>query len=177
MLNSASTIITMDVYKRLIDRGAPQRRQVLLGRSLTLVFVVAGCLIAPIIDDPKFGGVFNYIQQFQGYIWPGVVAVFLFGILIPRTPGAAGVAGLLAGPAVYWLFQTFTSETLHFLVQVALTFAIVSAIMGLITVTRPRREVRELPVREEMNVATCKEVKWAAGLVIAAVAVFYVIFW
>ncbi len=185
MLNSASTIITMDVYQRLIDREASQRRLVWMGRGLTLLFVVVGGLIAPVIDDPKFGGVFNYIQQFQGYIWPGVVAVFLFGIFVPKTPGSAGVAGLLSGPAIYWAFQHYTPvrpgegevEVLHFLVQVALTFAIVSAVMGFITLAWPRKEARELPVRQEMNVKTCREVKWAAGLVIAAVALFYVIFW
>jgi SSS family solute:Na+ symporter len=185
MLNSASTIVTMDVYKRLIDREASQRRLVWLGRGLTLVFVVAGCLVAPILDDPKYGGVFQYIQQFQGYIWPGVVAVFLFGLLVPETPGAAGVVGMLSGPAIYWLFQQYTPvgegaakvETLHFLVQVALTFAIVSAIMGLITLAWPLKQPRELPVRQEMNVETCREVKWAGGLVIAGVVLFYLIFW
>jgi len=80
MLNSASTIFTMDVYKRMLERNAPQKRLLLLGRIMTMIFVVAGCLLAPMLDDPKFGGVFQYIQQFQGYIWPGVVAAFLFGM-------------------------------------------------------------------------------------------------
>lgn len=185
MLNSASTIITMDVYRRLFDRKASQHRLVWLGRALTLLFVVAGCLVAPKIGDPRFGGVFNYIQQFQGYIWPGVVAVFLFGIFIPRTPGAAGVAGLVLGPAIYWIFQQYTPmrpgagevQVLHFLVQVALTFAIVAAVMAVITIVWPRNAARELPLRQEMNVETSREVKWAAGLVITAVVLFYAVFW
>ena len=57
MLNSASTILTMDVYQPLIAREAPQKRLVLLGRVFTLVFVCIGCLIAPVLDDPRFGGV------------------------------------------------------------------------------------------------------------------------
>ena len=185
MLNSASTIITMDVYQRLIHREASQQRLIWLGRGLTLLFVVAGCCVAPILDDPRYGGVFNYIQQFQGYIWPGVVAVFLYGILVPETPGAAGVVGLLSGPAIYWIFQQYTPvqqgtgtvETMHFLVQVALTFAIVAAIMGLITLAWPLKKARVLPVRKEMDVQTCREVKWAGGLVIAGVILFYMVFW
>jgi SSS family solute:Na+ symporter len=118
MLNSASTIFTMDVYKRMLERNAPQKRLLLLGRIMTMIFVVAGCLLAPMLDDPKFGGVFQYIQQFQGYIWPGVVAAFLFGMIVKNAPGAAGVAALISGPIIYGLFQKFTVE-LHFLIHSA----------------------------------------------------------
>jgi len=105
MLNSASTIFTMDVYKRMIDRQASERRLLRLGRVMTLIFVVLGCWLAPKLANEKFGGVFQYIQQFQGYIWPGVVASFLFGMMVPNAPGAAGAAGLISGPIIYGLFQ------------------------------------------------------------------------
>jgi len=177
MLNSASTIATMDVYQRLIRRNASQTQLVWLGRGLTVLFIVGGCLLAPELDDPKFGGVFQFIQQFQGYIWPGVVAVFLFGILVERAPGSAGVAGLLAGPAIYYLFQTYANEKLHFLVQVTLTFGLVVALMGVLTVVWPLREPRRLPERAEMRQPTAFAVKLAGGIVIAAVAVFFAVFW
>jgi SSS family solute:Na+ symporter len=176
MLNSASTIFTMDVYKRMLERNAPQKRLLLLGRIMTMIFVVAGCLLAPRLDDPKFGGVFQYIQQFQGYIWPGVVAAFLFGMMVPKAPGAAGVAALISGPIIYGLFQTFTVEV-HFLIQVAITFLLVLMIMGIITFCKPLDTPRELPVRENIEIRTMPEVKLAGGLVLAAVVAFYVIFW
>ncbi len=177
MLNSASTIFTMDVYNRMLARNAAQRRLLFLGRIMTMVFVVAGCLLAPMLDDPKFGGVFQYIQQFQGYIWPGVVAAFLFGMIVKRAPGAAGVAALICGPVIYGLFQGIVKERLHFLIQVAITFWLVIIIMGLITFFKPLDRPRELPVREDIETKTAPEVKLAGALVIAAVAVFYIIFW
>jgi len=176
MLNSASTIFTMDVYNRMFDRNASQKRLLLLGRVMTLVFVVAGCLLAPRLDNPKFGGVFQYIQQFQGYIWPGVVAAFLFGMMVPKAPGLAGVAALISGPIIYGLFQTFVGEV-HFLIQVAIAFLLVLMIMGLITFFKPLDKPKELPVREDIEIRTTPEVKLAGGLVLAAVAVFYIIFW
>ncbi|UCD48890.1 MAG: solute:sodium symporter family transporter [Phycisphaerales bacterium] len=176
MLNSASTIFTMDVYNRMLNRNASQRQLLLLGRAATLVFVVAGCLLAPRLADPKFGGVFQYIQQFQGYIWPGVVAAFLFGMMVPTAPAATGVAALVSGPILYGLFQ-WRCERLHFLIQVALTFAIVLAIMALITFVKPLEEPRVLPVREGVDTKTTPEVKIVGALVLAAVAAFYVIFW
>jgi len=176
MLNSASTIFTMDVYNRMFDRDASQKRLLLLGRVMTLVFIVAGCLLAPRLDNPKFGGVFQYIQQFQGYIWPGVVAAFLFGMMVPKAPGLAGVAALISGPIIYGLFQAFVGE-LHFLIQVAIAFLLVLMIMGLITFFKPLDKPKELPVREDIDIRTTPEVKLAGGLVLAAVAVFYIIFW
>lgn len=176
MLNSASTIFTMDVYNRMFDRNASQKRLLLLGRAATVVFVVLGCWLAPRLADPKFGGVFQYIQQFQGYIWPGVVAAFLFGMVVPTAPGATGVAALICGPVIYGLFQ-WRCEELHFLIQVALTFVIVLAIMALITFIKPLDKPKVLPVREGVDTQTAPEVKIIGALVLAAVAVFYVIFW
>ncbi len=174
MLNSASTIATMDVYQRLINRNASQTQLVWLGRGLTLLFVVGGCLLAPQLDDPKFGGVFQFIQQFQGYIWPGVVAVFLFGILVETAPGSAGVAGLLAGPVIYHLFQTY-AKGLHFLVQVTLTFSLVLAVMGLITFFAPARP-KSLPVRADFCLKTDASVKITGAIVMALVILFFAIF-
>lgn len=176
LLNSASTIATMDVYRRLIRPEASQTRLVWLGRALTVACMVVGCLLGPALDDPKFGGVFQFIQQFQGYIWPGVVAVFVFGMLAETAPGAAGVAGLLTGPAIYHLFQTFARE-LHFLVQVSLTFSLVLAVMGLITLVWPLKEPRRLPERAEMALETAPVVKLAGAAVITGVAVFFLVFW
>jgi len=176
MLNSASTIFTMDIYNRMLDSNAPQKRLLLLGRITTMVFVVIGCSLAPILDNPKFGGVFQYIQQFQGYIWPGVVAAFVFGMLAKEAPPVAGVAALILGPVIYGIFQLFAGS-LHFLVQVALTFQLVIVAMGLITFWKPLKEPKELPVREDIEIKTSSGAKIAGALVLIAVAVFYIIFW
>ncbi len=176
MLNSASTIFTMDVYNRMFDRNAPQPRLVFLGRLMTIVFVIAACLCAPALDNPKFGGVFQFIQQFQGYIWPGVVAAFLFGMMVPTAPPAAGVAALLAGPVIYGLFQYF-APSVHFLIQVAICFNLILVIMGLITFFRPLAEPRKLPVRSDVDVKTAPEVKFFGAVVLLAVVAFVIIFW
>jgi len=176
MLNSASTIFTMDVYARMLEPRASQRRLLLLGRVMTIAFVIVGCLLAPRLDEPKFGGVFQYIQQFQGYIWPGVVAAFLFGMAVRRAPAAAGLAALIGGPLIYGLFQRFATGV-HFLIQVALSFVLLLLAMGLITLAAPLQRPRTLPVRPQMDVKTSTEAKVAGALVIAAVVMFYIVFW
>ncbi len=176
MLNSASTIVTMDIYRRLINPRASQKGLIMMGRVLTMIFIVAGCFLAPMLSNPDFGGVFQYIQQFQGYIWPGVVAAFLFGMMVPTAPGSAGVAALIAGPILYGIFQYFAPE-LHFLIQVAVVFQLVIMIMILITFFRPLETPRTLPVREDIIIQTGIEAKILGGLVIAGVIGFYVLFW
>jgi len=176
MVNSASTIFTMDVYNRMFHRNATQKKLLLLGRVMTMLFMAVGCLLAPMLDNPKYGGVFQFIQQFQGYIWPGVVAAFLFGIIVKKAPGAAGVAALVSGPVIYGLFQKF-AQNIHFLIQVGLSFVLVIAIMALITLVEPLAQPRKLPVREDIEIKTAPEVKLAGACVIAAVAAFYVVFW
>jgi len=160
----------------MINRNASQKSLLLLGRMMTLVFVVAGCLLAPMLDNPKFGGVFQFIQQFQGYIWPGVVAAFLIGMMVPAAPGAAGVAALISGPIIYGIFQYFAPQ-LHFLIQVAITFQLVLLVMILITFWKPLEKPRELPVRDDIVLKSSFAAKLLGGLVIGAVALFYVIFW
>ncbi|MFC1498871.1 hypothetical protein ACFLS1_10445, partial [Verrucomicrobiota bacterium] len=189
MLNSASTIFTMDVFHRMINRKAPQKQLVLLGRIMTIVFVIVGCLMAPALDDPRFKGVFNFIQQFQGYIWPGVVAAFLFGFLVKRAPAPAGAVALVGGPVLYGLLQFFSRQglfskipgdpliTMHFLIQVAIAFVVLCIVMGAMTLIAPLKEPKVLPVRKEMDLKTAPEVKLAGVLVIIAVAIFYAIFW
>jgi len=184
LLNSAATISTMDVYCRMFAPQAGQKTLVWLGRVLTMVFILAGCLIAPALADPRFGGVFNYIQQFQGYIWPGVVAAFLMPFVLPRIPDAAGVVSLVVGPLVYGAFQATeksvnfpSGHSLHFLIQVLLAFGVVSAIMAVMTLISPATKSRELPVREEMALTTDPVVKMAGAVVILCVIVFFVIFW
>lgn len=175
MLNSAATVFTLDVYQRLLQPRASQARLVWLGRGLTAAFVAVACLVAPALDDPKFGGVFQFIQRFQGYIWPGVAAVFLFGIFVPQAPGAAGVAGLLAGPALYGLFQHF-APGLHFLIQVGVVFQLVLAILGLLTFAWPAASPKTLPERPGIELRTAPSVKIAGAAVIAGVALFYALF-
>ncbi len=173
----------------MINPQSEQKQLILLGRVMTLIFMALGCLVAPILDNPEFKGVFNFIQQFQGYIWPGVVAAFLFGFLVKRAPASAGVMALVGGPVLYALLQYLTCQGLfanleckpllemHFLNQVAVTFVALCIVMGLMTAFSPLKEAKVLPEREEMVIKTEPIVKYASIAVLTAVAIFYTIFW
>jgi SSS family solute:Na+ symporter len=90
MLNSASTIFTLDIYKPLINQKASERQLVKVGRISALVALVVAMFAA----KPLLGGLdqaFQYIQEYTGFIYPGVVVVFGMGILWKRATNRAAL--------------------------------------------------------------------------------------
>lgn len=179
MLNSTSTVFTMDVYKRMFHHEKDNDKHLTwIGRVTILVSIAIGCLLAPMLANPKFGGVFQYIQQFQGYIWPGVVAAFVFGLWSPRTPRIGGIVSLILGPIFYFILQKTTSvHGLHFLLQVLIDFLVLAGILTVLTVIKPLREPVTMPVRNDIESKTSGAVYLAGGVVIAGVVLFYILFW
>lgn len=177
LLNSSSTIATMDIYKGMVNPAASEKQLVRLGRIFSVALVGIAAALAPALDNPSFGGVFKFIQQFQGYIWPGVVGAFLGAFVLPKAPPAAGIAALLCGPLFYGFLQlTEAVHGLFFLHQVLVAFLGVAGAMIAITLARPLAKPRTLPVREDIQLNTEPIVKIAGAFVIAAVAVFFWVF-
>ncbi len=133
MLNSASTIFTMDLYKRHIKKDTPSRSLITIGRIMTVIFVVSGCMIAPQLGNPKFQGIFHYIQDFQGYISPGILAAFVFGLIIKRAPPSAAVTALLLNVPVYGILHLKHFDNIVFLNKMAITFGTLILAMTIIT--------------------------------------------
>ncbi|MBC8327810.1 MAG: sodium/solute symporter [Planctomycetes bacterium] len=175
MLNSASTVFTMDLYHRHLRPRAGQRELIRTGRIATLACVATGGLLAPQLADPRFGGVFNFIQEFQGYVSPGILAAFGFGLAVPRAPTAAGIAALLLSAPLYGLLQWRWGEVAY-LHRMLLCFAILIAVMAALTLHRPLPAPRRLPVRREIADRSSPAVVAAGALVILLVAAFFVVF-
>jgi SSS family solute:Na+ symporter len=176
MLNSASTIFTMDLYDEHLVSEASDSHLVVVGRIMTVVFVIIGSILAPYLADPRFKGVFNFIQEFQGYISPGILAAFLIGFVVKRAPAAAGVGALLGSAPVYGFLQWQWGDV-HFLLRMALTFAVLTALMLLLTAWRPLDQPRTMPVREDFDTSSSLLVRVCGGLVIAGVIAFFIVFW
>jgi len=141
MLNSASTIFTMDLYKRHVNQQASERSLITLGRVMTALFVVTACFWAPQLGWIAGGkGVFDYIQKTWGFITPGVFTVFFFGLFSKRTPAPAAVGAMLLGPSVYaWCL--WAMPRVAFLHHMAFTFIALAAYLLVLTIVMPLRDV------------------------------------
>ncbi len=176
MLNSASTIFTMDLFKRHWKKDASQKALIWTGRTTTAIFVLIGCIIAPYLGDERFKGIFTYIQEFQGYISPGILGVFVFGMIFKRAPAAAGVTGLILTVPIYGFLHWQFGEV-AFLNRMAITFVVILIVMGLITRARPLAEPKVMPVREEFDMRPAPSVVWLGAIVIAITIALYIKFW
>ncbi len=176
MLNSASTIFTMDLYKRHWKKDASQKALITMGRISTIILVIIGCIIAPQLGNPRFKGIFNYIQEFQGFVSPGILAAFVFGMLFKRAPAFAGVAALILSPVFYGILLVGFSN-IAFLNRMAITFVAILIIMWIITKIKPMDKPKEMPVRPGFDMETNRTVVWLGMLVIAITIVLYIIFW
>ena len=94
MINSTSTIFTIDIYKPLINKAATDRQLVKIGR----VVAFAALAISTLVAQPLLGGldqVFQYIQEYTGLIYPGVAVVFSMGLFWKRATTKAAIAAAL----------------------------------------------------------------------------------
>ncbi len=185
MLNSASTIATMDLYAKFTGQKNP-KTLVLVGRIFVVLFVILAGFVAPKLDN--FASIFQYIQEFQGFISPGILAVFMFGFFSPRTPRYFGWLGILLNVISYGAFKWFLGDLLAgnglwyadqiaFLDRMAICFFIVLAAGIAITIAAPMKEPVKLPVNDQIELKTSKgAMVIGVGVVIATAALYY-IFW
>jgi SSS family solute:Na+ symporter len=174
MLNSASTIFTMDLYKRYWKRDATPRDTVRIGRWATAAFVLAGIMLAPL--PGQFEGVYRYMQMIWGFISPAITAVFVFGIAVRTAPLAAGMAGLLLGPVIYGLLLVLAPD-IAFLNHMAITFVCLIAVMSVITVVRPLPVPVTFASQPPIDMTPSRHAKGLGLTVVALTAALYVVFW
>jgi SSS family solute:Na+ symporter len=98
MMNSTATIFTMDLYETSrFGENASEGRLVTTGRIVSFACIAIACLMAPQLA--ALDQVFQYIQEYTGFVSPGVLAVFMTGLFWSKaTPGAALVSAVLSIP-------------------------------------------------------------------------------
>ena len=175
MLNAASTIFTMDIFRK-VKKDASQTALVTCGRVCIVAFVLIAIFIAPKLGSPKFGGIFTFIQEFQGFISPGILAIFLFGLLVHRAPRHAGTVGLLLNPVLYGTLK-YAAPGIAFLDRMAICFGIVLAVLTVMTLTNPLPEPVTMPTNPKMDLTPSRGAKLAGFGVVVLTLALYAIFW
>ena len=108
MLNSTSTIFTMDIYKPYINQEASQTKLVNVGRLTAGIALVIAVLLAPLL-----GGIdqmFQYIQEYTGLVSPGILAVFLMGLFWKKATNKGAIWGVLCSIPIALLFKLLPFE-------------------------------------------------------------------
>ncbi len=177
MLNSASTILTMDIYNKF-RKDASQKELVTVGKIGLLICAVIALCIAPFLDNPAFGGIFTFIQEFQGFLSPGALCVFLFGFFVPKCPRIFGWLGIVLGAALYGSLMLSFPE-MAFLNRMAISFVSVVVIGFIFTAVNALRggEAITLPNNSVVGLESSSRAKILGILVVVATIGLYVYFW
>lgn len=128
MLNSTSTIFTMDIYKPLIKNGASEKQLVTVGRLSGIIALVIAIFIAPVL-----GGIdqaFQFIQEWTGVVSPGILAIFILGLFWKKTSAQSAVLGAFVSIPIALFFKIapkgwstmFIFPDLPFMHQMGITF-------------------------------------------------------
>lgn len=90
MLNSTSTIFTIDIYRKYINPEASDKKLVVIGRtSAILALIIALVSAAPLLGE--LDQAFQYIQEYSAFLYPGIAIVFGLGLLWKRASGTAAI--------------------------------------------------------------------------------------
>jgi solute:Na+ symporter, SSS family len=176
MLNASSTIVTMDIYKRHINPAVSQKQVVFLGRVFVAVFAFVAIFLAPQLGNPRISNsIFTIIQEGQGFISPGILAVFAFGLLIRKAPPISGVAGLLTNIIAYGSLKLLAPR-IQFLNRMAICFVLCLVVMGIITLVKPLDKPVEFKQTTDLNLESSKGAFIAGGVVVALTIILYIVF-
>jgi SSS family solute:Na+ symporter len=103
MLNSTSTIFTMDIYKQYLNKNASDKATVNTGRISAFVALVIACIVAPLLGN--LDQAFQFIQEYTGIVSPGILAVFLLGLFWKKTTNKAAIVGALVSIPIAMYFK------------------------------------------------------------------------
>jgi SSS family solute:Na+ symporter len=103
MLNSTSTIFTLDIYKQYVGKNASDKTIVSVGRISAAVALIIAAFIAPLLQN--LGQAFQFIQEYTGVVSPGILAVFLLGLFWKKTSNRGAIIGALASIPVAMYFK------------------------------------------------------------------------
>ncbi|MCC7526428.1 MAG: sodium/solute symporter [Chitinophagaceae bacterium] len=108
--NSISTIFTLDIYKKKINPNAGEKKLVNIGRAAVLISMILAVIIAPFMGIDKKGG-FEYIQEYTGFVSPGIFAMFILGFFWKKTTSNAALFATIGGFLLSIVFKILPSMT------------------------------------------------------------------
>ena len=142
--NSISTIFSLDIYKKYFNKEASERKMVLVGRWAVVIAMVIAAIVTPALKS--LDQAYQFIQEYVGFISPGVLAIFLLGFFWKKTTANAAMAGaLLTIPisTVLKFLPVWTSGSFPdfpFLDRISITFVTIVLVMIAMSLINPKKE-------------------------------------
>ena len=142
--NSISTIFSLDIYKKYFNKEASERKMVLVGRWAVVIAMVIAAIVTPALKS--LDQAYQFIQEYVGFISPGVLAIFLLGFFWKRTTANAAMAGALLTIPISTVLKFLPAWTngafpdYPFLDRMSITFVTIVIVMIAMSLINPRKQ-------------------------------------
>lgn len=180
--NSISTIFSLDLYKKYVNKDVSERRLIIIGRWAVIASMLIAGIIAPMLKT--LDQAYQFIQEYVGFISPGVLAIFLMGFFWKRTTSAAALAGTLLTIPISTVLKFLPSWTngafpdYPFLDRMTITFVIILIVMVIISLMKPAdQSPPKLAPLEKSMLRVTPSFAIGAAVIITILAVLYTVFW
>jgi len=180
--NSISTIFSLDIYHKFFKKDATEKQLVKTGRWAVIVAMILACLVAPALRS--LDQAYQFIQEYVGFISPGVLAIFLLGFYWKRATSAAALTAALLTIPLSTLLKFLPRWTngafpdYPFLDRMTIVFVIIIALMILISLMSDKN--KNAPPLIEVDK---KMFRVSKGFIVGSVIIFgiltalYTVFW
>jgi SSS family solute:Na+ symporter len=180
--NSISTIFSLDIYKKFIKKDASEKQLVGIGKWVVIAAMGIAAVIAPALKN--LDQAYQFIQEYVGFISPGVLAIFLLGFFWKRTTATAALTGTLLTIPVSTILKflpVWTSGAFPdypFLDRMTITFILIVIIMVVISISRPARDQSaHVIVIDPKQFAVSPAFIVGSLFIMGILAALYTVFW
>ncbi len=176
MMNSTATIFTMDIYRHYLRPGASEKELVRTGRLTALAaMVIAGLVAFPLLGATD--QVFQYIQEYTGFVSPGVLAIFIMGLFWKKaTPNAALLSAVLSIPLSIFIAEI--APNMPFMNRIGSVFLISLGVIIAVSLIEAKGQDHPKGIELEKSLFKADGLFMVLAFAIGAItAVLYTIFW
>jgi SSS family solute:Na+ symporter len=200
-VNSIATIFTLDIFKKKIDVDASEKKMVRVGKLTVLIAMLLAVIIAPHLGIDKKGG-FEFIQEYTGFVSPGIFAMFIMGFFWKKTSSNAAMFATIGGFVLSVIFKFLPKfmnlEFLHstgfsalvpqedgtslyeipFIDRMGFVFAICVILMIVISLIDQKRGLKTKGLEIDSSMFKVNNAFLAGSLIIGGILVaLYSVFW
>ncbi len=173
MINSTATIFTMDIYKFFINKNASESQLVKTGRIVAVVALLIAALVAPQLAT--LDQVFQYIQDFTGFVSPGVVAIFIFGFFWKRATANAAIATALVSLIMSFVIK-IGFPMMPFIDRMGLVFLISSILIIVVSILDKNPAGKGFDISKS-TFHSHSIFNFLSAVLLLILAVLYALFW
>ncbi|MBL4854315.1 MAG: sodium/sugar symporter [Robiginitomaculum sp.] len=166
MMNSISTIFTMDIY-RSFRPGTSEKKLVTIGRTVAVLAIIIAMIVAkPLLG--QFDQAFQYIQEFTGFFTPGIVVIFMLGLFWKRATAGGALAAAIGSAIFSFLFKIFY-PLLPFIDRVGIVFLLCMALAIIVSLLTSKGAHKNAIPLDEIDFKTSK------GFLVATIGILVVL--